>query len=674
MSKEKRKDCELPHRAFRRGTLQAEVTACTLDCPDACSLLVDKDRQGRIRIRGNPDHPFTAGFACRKIGRFLERLQSPHRITVPLLRAGGKWKPVSWNDALDLCAEKIQEYRKEPASILHIQGDAAKGVLKQAGRLFFARLGAGTTEGSLCDAAGYSAYDRDCGSRCGNDMADILQARRIVNWGKDLCRSSVHAAALVRRARRQGTRLLTISPGGDGNVSFSDRCVRIRPGTDRFLAAAVLQIFTERGRIRADILRRTANGPEFLNLIMKRNRGELCAACDVSPEDVETVASWYLEEGPTATLVGAGLQRYDRGGENVRFINAVAMLSGNLGRSGGGSYYHKPTLRNLNLGWAQAPPGPQLRTLLLPAIGREILAAQDPPIRMLWVNASNVVNQAPGFPETVRAFEKVDFKVVVDGFMTDTADRADLFLPATFMFEQEDVTGSYLHDFVLHARKVLETPGKAASDYRILSELGRRLDPPVLLPDPDACFRASLASPYLDVSLEELREKGFARAKRPAVAYAGMRFDHPDGRYRFPAELHDEPPPPPGYPLRLLTLIRGDAMHSQIPPEDQESPPSAWIAPDNPALEHLRPDRDVYLVSPVGRLRVKVQRLPGLHRTTVLCRRGDWAKLGGGVNQIIAAGLTDMGGGAAFYRQYVKLENGPAGRTVRGRPHRGGKG
>jgi len=115
-------------------------------------------------------------------------------------------------------------------------------------------------------------------------------------------------------------------------------------------------------------------------------------------------------------------------------------------------------------------------------------------------------------------------------------------------------------------------------------------------------------------------------------------------------------------------------MHSQIPPEDQESPPSAWIAPDNPALEHLRPDRDVYLVSPVGRLRVKVQRLPGLHRTTVLCRRGDWAKLGGGVNQIIAAGLTDMGGGAAFYRQYVKLENGPAGRTVRGRPHRGGKG
>ncbi len=647
----------MPQRAVKRRSLHAEVTSCTLDCPDACSLLVEKDRQGRIRIRGNPGHPFTAGFACRKIGRFLERLQSPHRITTPLLRVDGKWKPVSWSGALDLCAEKIREYRREPASILHIQGDAAKGVLKQTGKVFFARLGASTTGGSLCDAAGYSAYDADCGSRCGSDMTDILHSRRIVNWGKDLCRSSVHAASLVCEARRQGTRLLTISPGGDGNGPFSDLCVRIRPGTDRLLAAAVLQLFIERGRIRADILKHTANGPEFLKLIMKQDRGGLCAACEVRPEDAGKIASWYLEEGPTATLVGAGLQRYDRGGENVRFINAVAMLSGNLGHSGGGSYYHRPTLRNFNLDWTRVSGDGPGRSLLLPVIGREILAAQDPPIRMLWVNASNVVNQAPDFREIVRAFEKVEFKVVVDGFMTDTAERADLFLPSTFMFEQEDVVGSYLHDFVHHARKVLDAPGEAASDHRILSELGRRLDPPVLLPDSEACFRASLASPFLEVSLEELRERGFARAKRPAVAYGGMKFDHPDGRYRFPAELHGEPPPPPGYPLRLLTLIRGDAMHSQIPPEQQPSVPPVWIAPDSPALEHLRLDRETWLVSPRGRLKVTVHRLPGLHPGSVLYRRGDWAKLGGGANQIIAAGLTDMGGGAAYYRQYVRLEN-----------------
>jgi len=587
----------------------------------------------------------------------VERLHSPHRITTPLLRAGGKWELVSWNDALNLCAEKIREYRREPASILHIQGDAAKGVLKQAGKLFFARLGAGTTEGSLCDAAGYSAYDADCGSRCGNDMADILHSRRIVNWGKDLCRSSVHTAALLCEARRQGTRLLTISPGGDGNGPFSDLCVRVRPGTDRLLAAAVLQQFLERGRIRTDILKHAANGPEFLNLVMKQDRAGLCAACEVGPEDVEKIASWYLEEGLTATLIGAGLQRYDRGGENVRFINAVAMLSGNLGCSGGGSYYHRPTLRNFNLDWAQVPPGRSRRSLLLPVIGREILAAQDPPIRMIWVNGSNVVNQAPDFREIIRAFEKVDFKVVVDGFMTDTAERADLFLPSAFMLEQEDIVGSYLHDFVHHAPKVLDAPGEAASDYWILSELGGRLDPPIPLPDPDACFRAPLASPYLDVSLEQLRERGFVRARRPAVAYAGMRFDHPDGRYRFPAELHDEPPPPPGYPLRLLTLIRGDAMHSQIPPDRHPSVPPVWVAPDSAALEHLRTDRESWLVSPQGSLKVTVHRLPGLHPGVVLYRRGDWAKLGGGANQIIAAGLTDMGGGAAYYRQYVRLEN-----------------
>jgi len=657
MSREEPNDCEMPRRAAKRRSLHADVTSCTLDCPDCCSLTVEKDGQGRVRIQGNPDHPFTAGFACRKIGRFLERLQSPHRITTPLLRSRGEWQKLSWDDALDLCAEKIRKYRREPASILHIQGDAAKGVLKQAARLFFAGLGASTTKGSLCDAAGYSAFSADCGWRCGSDLTDVLRSRRIVNWGKDLCRSSVHTAALVCKAREQGIRLLTISPGGDGNGPFSDLCIRIRPGTDRFLAAAVIQLFAERGRICTDVLRHTANGSDFLNLIMRQSGEELCAACEVSLRDVAEIASWYLDEGPTATFIGTGLQRYDWGGENVRFINAVVMLSGNFGRPGGGSYYHRPTLRNLNLEWTRVAPDRPRRSLLLPIIGREILLAKDPPVRMLWVNASNVVNQAADFREVVKAFKKVNFKVVVDGFMTDTAERADLVLPSAFMFEQEDVLGSYLHEFVHHARKVFDAPGEARSDFQILAELGKRLDPPIVLPEPDACFRASLASPYLDVSLEELRRRGFVRAKRPIVAYEEMRFDHPDGKYRFPENLHEEPPTPPGYPLRLLSLIRGDAMHSQIPPEEQASIPTVWVAPDNPVFDHLLLDRDVYLVSSVGRFKVEVRRLPGLHQGVALYRRGDWAKLGGGVNRVIAAGLTDIGDGAAFYRQYVRLEN-----------------
>ena len=161
------------------------VTACTMDCPDACSLIVRVYNSGRIQIGGNPEHPVTAGFTCAKIKRHGERLQHPDRIVHPMIRKDSRWRKIRWDAALDLCAEKIQAYSREPACILHIQGDGAKGVLKQAGRMLFSRLGTSRTKGCLCDPAGLAAYDMDSGSRDNNDPFDLLNARQIINWGKD---------------------------------------------------------------------------------------------------------------------------------------------------------------------------------------------------------------------------------------------------------------------------------------------------------------------------------------------------------------------------------------------------------------------------------------------------------------------------------------------------------
>ena len=639
------------------GSSIAEITACTLDCPDGCSLLIARNAQGNVTISGNPQHPVTAGFICKKIRHFFERLRSPHRITRPMLRKGGGWQPISWDEALGLCAEKIQQARQEPASILHFHGEAIKGALKQSSKLFFARLGASRVRGSLCDAAGYVAYVADFGSRRNHDLADLLNARRIANWGKDLARSSMHTAALIHKARQQGAKVLTISPGGDGNVPFSDERVRIRPGSDRFLAAAVLHRLITEGRIDDTILAQTANWKIFREIIVSHPPEQLAGRCEVTHRDLERVYSWYIDDGPTATIVGAGLQRYRFGGENVRFINALALLSGHIGRSGGGSYYHLHSLRNLTLDWVRDPENKPRRSFLKPIIGRSILEASYPPVRMIWVNGSNVINQAPDSHEIRRSFASVPFKVVVDAFMTDTAECADLFLPCTLMFEEEDVGVSYLHDFVQHVKPILAAPGEARSDHWILSELGRRLAPPIHLPAPELCLEASLKSPQLSVTLEELRAKHFVRAASLPVAYAGLQFDHPDGKYHLPTGLHKEPPPPEDYPLRLLTLIRRDAIHSQILPEEQMELPRVWVSPECHSLERLKLDQDVYLVSPLGRLKVKVELAPDLHQEVVLYRRGDWMKLGGGANQLIAAELTDIGNGAPYYQQYVRLEN-----------------
>ncbi len=633
------------------------ISACTLDCPDACSLLIERDRQGGISISGNPEHPFTAGIVCKKIHSFPKRLTSPNRILEPLLREGAAWKAISWDAALDLCAEKIQKYRKEPSSILHLWAGGYKGILHMAPALFFGELGASTGRGSLCNAAGNAACKADFGAGDTNDPLDLLKAGGIANWGRDFSRCSVHQAALVRRARTAGARVLTISPGGDENGTFSDEIIRIRPGTDRYLAAAVMGLFIERGQVRESIIEHTDNWPAFKAVVENSSFDEMIGGCGVSREDVQSIFEFYSQPAPVATLIGWGLQRYLFGGENVRFINALALLSGNIGISGGGTSFTFSSVRNFNRSWATPSNKAPRRSFPMPVMGREITDSVDPPIRMAWVNCCNIINQAPDSALTAKAFESIEFKVVVDAFMNDTAERADLVLPCALMLEKEDIVGSSLHNYVNYAGKVTDPPGEARTDFWIVSELGKRLDPPILMPEMEECLRSSLDSPFLETSLEELRTKGFVQAKRGAIAFEGMKLGHKDGKYRFPEGLSPEPPAPAGYPLRLLTLIRKEAIHSQILPEDHNLLPTVRISSNNPMLAAIDTNRDVFLASPLGRIKVRVEPEPDLHPDVVVYRRGDWMKSGGGVNQIIESKMTDIGQGAAYYAQYVRLEN-----------------
>jgi anaerobic selenocysteine-containing dehydrogenase len=631
------------------------VTACSQDCPDTCSLVVDTLPSGKVRIDGNPDHPFTAGFCCAKLKAWHRRLSSPERIATPLLRAGAGWRAIGWDEALDLCAARIQELRAEPLSILHLDSSGNMGLIVQVAQHFFNLLGASRSAGGLCASAGMAACLSDFGRIEHHAPGDLLEARVIVNWGRDIARTSVHLAAMIRKARQRGAKVLTLSPGGDGHEAWSGEFIRVRPAQDRHLAAAVCRTLIERGRALRDLDRVAANWPSFRNVVMARTAAELAGACGVGPAEVERLAEFYGSGEPVATLIGWGLQRHIYGAENVRFINALALLSGQIGRSGGGSYFIAPSTRHLNLDW-MAKPGPdQVGRFFKPSIGRDILAA-GPAVKMIWANGTNPVNQSPDSHRVARAFRAAAFKVVVDAFMTDTAELADLVLPCTLNLEQENLNSSYFHDFIHYARPAVAPPAGARSDHWILSQVGRRLDPPIDLPAMEKLIAASLPA-AAGIGLEELRRRGFVEIKRPAVSFAGLRFAHPDGRYRFPEALHPEPPAPEGYPLRLLSLIRIEATHSQILPEDHSPPPKVNLAPESPFRAGLNASRPVYLVSPLGRIEVRLAELPGLHPEVAVYRRGDWLKLGGGVNQLIADAATDQGGGAAYYAQHVRLEN-----------------
>jgi anaerobic selenocysteine-containing dehydrogenase len=631
------------------------VTACTMDCPDACSLIATQKPNGKVILKGNPQHPITSGFTCAKIRKHIDRLNSPHRKVTPLIRENDLWKTITWDSALDLCAHHMNRLRNTPEKLLHIHGESSKGVLKQAGKLFFNHYNACRTRGSVCDAAGFLAYMYDFGSRCNHDPQDLLNSRWIVSWGKDFRRSSVHLGAFVQKALKKGARLITISPGAGSTTGDRDRLIHIRPGTDRFLAAAVIRRFIEHQLISYEILECTRHWENFKKLILNLEEKTLLNHCDIDKQHLDMLFRIYSKKTPVATLVGTGLQRYDFGGETVRFINALALISDNIGIAGGGSYYHLHNLRNFNTDWIKSELKSSRKSFLVPKLGEEILNA-DPPLDMVWVNGSNLVNQLPDIHTTVRAFESIPFKVVVDAFMTDTASRADLFLPSTLMMEQKDLIGSYLHDFVHYVPAIFKPPGQARSDFDIFVELGKRLHRPIELPNPETIFSEALQSNYLNVSLEDLKVKKFMRADRPIIPYENLQFDHSDAKYRFPTRLHPEPPAPKKYPYRLLSLIRRKAIHSQILPEDQTMPPMVWIARESPVWKQLNPEKPSYLVTKKGRIKVQVKVMEGLHPEVIVYRRGDWMKLGGGVNQLIEAYPTDLGGGTAYYRQYATIE------------------
>lgn len=633
------------------------ISACTLDCPDCCSLIIDSEKRA---VRGNPDHPFTRGFCCAKGKRTLERLDSDERIVEPLIKENGRFRIADWNEALNLVAGRIQALQATPEAMLHIHGYGSRGVLAKASTRFFEALGASTHHGALCDDTGIEACLRDFGALDMNDPNQILEAGRIVNWGRDLSRSSVHVQELVGRARKAGTPVLSISPGGDGNRDLSDEIVMIRPGTDRFLAAAVIRRLLEMGRIRESVLRRTYAPDAFLDLIRSCDENALLSACEVRHADLDMLCEWYADEAPIATLLGWGTQRHVFGGENFRFINALIMLSGNVGRPGAGGYFNISSTRNFGR-WNALRDGrevrpedvPERRSFLLPDLVRELNRA-DPPVSFIWVDAHNVINQIPDAVGAAMAFAD-PFVVVVDGFMTDTALCADVILPPAFAPEREDVLGSCLHDYVNLSAKAVEPRGACRTDFDMLTDLGARLSPAISFPAPDDCLRTALADSGL--SLDELRRNGFVRGPHGEIAFPNLQFGHADGLYRFPEKLDPEPERDPEYPLQLLSLVRGSAQHSQMAEKDQRGIPKVWVARSNPAWAAMDPARDTYLVTPMGSMQVALETVEGLHPRVVIMRRGGWLKFGHNPNAVIEPRLTDMGDGAAYYSQCCRLEN-----------------
>ncbi|MBI2368828.1 MAG: molybdopterin oxidoreductase family protein [Deltaproteobacteria bacterium] len=675
---------------------------CPHDCPDACSMLVSVEQGRATRLVGDPGHRFTAGFLCVKVSRYLERVYSPARLLHPLRRVGpkgaGRFERISWDEALDAIAQRFREIAASPdgpQAILPYSYGGTMGLLQGGSmdRRFFHRLGASVLDRTICSTAGGEGYRRTIGTGLGFDPEAIEQARLIVIWGNNLLTSNVHLWPFVQRARKQGALLVCVDPLRHRTAEHADRHLQLLPGTDAALALGMMQVILAEGLEDREYIARYTTGFEALRERVKAFPPDRVAALTgLAGEEVVWLARAYATTQPAAIRINYGMARHGGGGMAVRTVACLPALVGAWRHPGGGILLGTSAAFPVDLNRLQRPDliPSGTRTLNMSLVG-ELLTAPDlrPPVRALYVYNSNPAAMAPHQEKVLRGLRREDlFTVVHDQFVTDTADYADIVLPATTQLEHFDLMKSWGTLYLQVNDPAIAPLGEARPNTEVFRLLAARLGftEPCFQDSDEEMARQALASghPWLaGITLEALRARGPLRLNlpEPFSPFAEGGFPTPSGKCEFYSEAMArdgfDPVPaftPPResltaapdraarYPLLLLSpgdhaLLKSSFSHL---PHLLRLAGEPWVElhPVDAEARGLHAGQEVRVFNDRGsflaRLRVGRRGRPGVALTTGI----RWNKLSPGgtnANSTTSDALTDMGGGPTFHDNLVEV-------------------
>ncbi|MBL8754902.1 MAG: molybdopterin-dependent oxidoreductase [Planctomycetes bacterium] len=642
-------------------TASIHRTTCNRDCPDACGVLATVDDGVVTQLKGDPEHPVTRGFLCFRTSRFPELAASSARLGQPLIRRGEQLEPATWDQALGLIAEKLTQIRSEsgPAAILHYRSGGSLGILKHLTDLFFDQFGPCTAKvGDICSGAGEAAQLEDFGVSDSNDLFDLCNSRHIVLWGKNPKVSNVHLVPVLKEAQARGTRLYLVDPVEHKSRSLADHAVQLAPGRDFELAMAIARQLFDSGRTAPAAASYCDHLPEFRALVESRTVVAWAKAADVTMAQVQLLADAFAD-GPTAILVGWGMQRRQRGGAIVRALDALSAISGNLFPSGGGvSFYFRRRK-------AFRPFGPTVqhpRVVREPVFAEDLLAARNPSIRCLWVTAGNPVAMLPDSANVAKAIDATEFVVVADCFLTDTARRADVVLPVPTMLEDSDVLGAYGHHWIGESRPVVPMPPGVRHEVAIFQDLARRVGLESFPQEPiDMLKRQALAEVAgQGASLESLRKHGAVRSPvADRLLFPAGRVFTANGRVQL---LTQAPPEPTievpaaaakaSAPLWLFSNSTEKAQASQWATSLGERI-GCTVHPD--AVPGLAHGAKVRIVSPLGSIAAELVLDPAQRKDVAVVPKGGHFDRAQSANALIAARATDLGLGAAYLDCLVRI-------------------
>lgn len=647
------------HSRYTCRPLATELkrSACNRDCPDACGIVATVENGIVTALRGDPKHPVTRGFLCFRTSRFVDKQNAPDRLKKPLLRKGGRLVEVSMSEALDFAAERLLEIRREsgPAAIFHYRSGGSLGLLKLAADRFFERFGPCTAKiGDICSGAGEAAQVADFGVSESNDLFDLENSRYIYLWGKNPFVSNVHLVPLLKAARSRGARVTLIDPVRHKGATLADRALAPAPGSDVAIALAIARILIDSGRADPLAAERCDRLAEFTALTRRRTVAEYAAVTGVPEAALREMADEFAA-GPAAILVGWGMQRRANGGQIVRALDALSAISGNLFRPGGGcSFYFGRRTAFDTLSIARGA-GIAPRAIREPLLAADVAAAHDPPIRAIWVTAGNPVAMLPDSAAVARTFERTEFTVVADPFMTDTARRATLVLPVPTLLEDSDLVGAYGHHWLAESQPIVAPPPGVLHELELFQALAARVGIGDAFAGSVDDWKRRLLGPVANrgASLDDLRRSPVRNPTAPRVAFGDGRVLTPNGRVQLMTDDASSTHPSTEYPLWLFSSSTEKSQSSQWAGRGLGEHP--WIRVHPSVAAGRVAGEVVTIASAHGQIRAKLELDASLRPDVAVMPKGGHFDRGHSANALIAAQLTDIGLGAAYLDCRVRI-------------------
>ena len=676
--------------------------ACPHDCPDTCALEITVENGRAIKVEGAADHPTTRGVLCTKVARYLDRTYSKERVLYPLRRVGKKgtasFQRIGWDEALDAIAMRFKEIAASadgPQAILPYSYAGTMGLLQYCSmdRRFFHRLGASLLDRTICSTAGKAGYMATIGASIGTDLEQFENAKLILIWGSNPIVSNLHLWSRVQEAKRRGAKLVAIDPYESLSAEKCHVHLAPLPGTDAALALGMMHVLIAEDLLDHDYIARYTLGFDALKERVREYPPERVAQITGLPTgDIVSLARDYGSIRPAVIRLNYGMQRHAGGGMAMRTAACLPALvgawrdpAGGALLSSSGSYpVNNKALERPDLIWNNP------RTINMSTIGDALLEAKDPPVRAIYVYNSNPVAVAPESGKVVAGFAREDlFCVVHDVFLTDTADYADIVLPATTQLEHLDVHSSYGHLYVLANNAAIAPLGEAKPNTEVFRRLAARMG------FEEACFRESdeeiarnafmLDHPRAQgLDWDKLKAEGWQRLNVPSpfAPFAEGNFPTPSGKCEFYSEtlarqgvdplptytppresVQSNPSLAARFPLAIISPPARHALNSSFAnlPLFVEHEKTPWldIHPDDASARGIADGDKVRVFNDRGSMvltaRVSTKPRPGV----VVALSIWWRKLspdGNNANAVTGQGLTDLGRAATFYDCLVEVE------------------